>query len=149
MKMHFPAVYDWRRIYRALAKSLLVVLVLAVSLFLWVTISFNRLQPSEVERNQAIVLAKEIDKSFGFGKEVVLWDASRGRVTVYVYGILDARSQNKIVNRAVELLQVYPFEGKVSVQFFPAREYTVSIQNGRQVRDLIHEPLLREEQLQP
>ncbi len=149
MKLHFPAVYDWRRIYRALAKSLLVVLVLAVSLFLWVTISFNRLQPSEVERNEAIVLVKEIYKSFGFGKETVFWGASRGSVTVYVYGILDARSQNEIVNRAVELLQVYPFEGKVTLQFFPARKYTVTIQNGHQVEDLIQEPLLREEQLQP
>lgn len=149
MKLHFPAVYDWRRIYRALAKSLLVVLVLAVSVFLWVTISFNRLQPSAVERNEAIVLVKELDKSFAFGKNVVLWDASRGRVTVYVYGILDARSQNEILNRAIELLQVYPFEGKVTLKFFPARKYTVTIQNGHQVEDLIQEPLLREEQLQP
>ncbi len=148
MKIHFPVVHDWRRIYRALAKSLLIILVLAASLFLWVTISFNRLQPSEVERNEGIVLAKEIGKSFAFGKEVVFWDASRGRVTIYVYGILDVRTQNEIVNRALELLQVYPFEGKVTLQFFPAREYKSTFQNGWRVDDLIQKPALREQLLQ-
>ncbi len=148
MKIHIPVVHDWRRIYRALLKSLLVILVLAVGLFLWVTISFNRLQPSEVERNEAIVLAKEMEKFIGYRDESVFASASRGAVFVSFYGIESTSEQNKIIEKLRELLKMHPFKGNVFVEYFPVRRYTYEESGKARIANLIKDPSIREEKLQ-
>ena len=133
----------WRKSLRAMGKTLLVVGCLAVILFLWVTISFNRAQPSSIETDEAIMLGHSLQKYVSSKSQSVFSGAGRNKVTVEVYGIVDQSIQEKILSDIRNSLINFPFSGEIYVYFFPEREYTKSEINGLNVFELKKSELLR------
>lgn len=147
--MDVMVVRFWREGLKSLGKAMAVLACLTVGLFLWVTISFNRAQPSAREWTEASVLAKEMETYLSMGNEVVFAGASRGSITIEIYGLEDHGKQNKATEKLNELLKANPFQGRVLLKFYPSREYKSTFQNGWRVDDLIQKPAFREEVVQP
>lgn len=139
----------WQKCLRALGKALVVLACLTVILFLWVTISFNRAQPSSAEWKEASLLATQLEEFISKGDEIVFARASRGSITIEVYGLMDPGEQNRSIEKLGKVLTANPFQGKVTLNFYPIREYHSTIENGRRVDHLIKKPAFREQRLQP
>lgn len=134
----------WHKSLKAMGKTLLVVGCLAVILFLWVTISFNRAQPSSVETDEAIMLGHALQKYVSRENQSIFSGAGRNKVTVEIYGIFSKNIQEKILSDIRNSLINFPFNGKIYVYFFPEREYTKNEINGLTVFELKKSELLRE-----
>lgn len=134
----------WRKSLSAMGKTLLAMGCLAVILFLWVTISYNRAQPSNVEIDEAIILVGSLKKYVSNEKQSVLWSAGRNLILINASGIYDFETQEKIINETKTTLNKYPFSGKVNVIFSPERKFKETRINGLVVSELIDEKLLRE-----
>lgn len=128
---------------KILLRILLTIVVLIVVIFIGITVSFNRSQPSIDETKQAIMLADSLHKYVSSKNQYIFAGASKNKVAVEVYGILDINIQEKILYDIKNNSKNLKFNGKVYVYFFPERDYIKKEINGLTVFELKQSELLR------
>jgi len=98
--------------------SIVIAVVLAIIAFIAVTILFTRSLPSALENNQARMLVKVAQSFKDENSHKILYNARRGAINIFVYGIEDLKTQNQLINELKKSLITHPFTGKVQVIFY-------------------------------
>lgn len=122
----------------------LTIVAIALLIFVGVTVSFNRAQPSSVEINEAIIINHSLQKYLSSKKESILWSASRNNIEIEVSGIVNIEKQKEIIDETKKILIKYPFSGKVFIKFYPERKFIENRINGRIISQLVEQKLLVE-----
>lgn len=103
---------------KLIKKVVLFILAATVILFFVITITFNRSLPGRIERQEAEILGKA---AMNFKSEIehkVFYKAGRDAVFILIYGIVDSKTQDKLIEELKASLKRYPFSGKVQVTFY-------------------------------
>ena len=73
----------------------LTIVAIALLIFVGVTVSFNRVQPSSIEINEAIMINHSLQKYLSSKKESILWSASRNNIAIEVSGIINFKKTKR------------------------------------------------------